>query len=130
MLLFDSMRYIQSPHSQTLRLDNSFCWRHDKRWTFSNRKKWKFDSRKSSDHSKAGDTLQTPLNNCCTQQKFPRTSQNLSSHFLTPLIGHSGDVNFLLLCQSSHFLAWAIFKGLFMSSWVITLLLSWSRTTF
>ena len=76
--------------------------------------------------------LQMLLNHCCTLQEFlsSGTSQTFSSHlFLSSWgPGHSRDWNFLLLCQSCHFLAWVGFESLFDGVLVYNLRSSWSTT--
>ena len=58
-----------------------------------------------------GVPLQALLNNCCINRAFLERQTvfiNLSNH-----LGHSGDKNFLFLCQSCHFLAWVVVEGFF-----------------
>ena len=65
-----------------------------------------------------GDSLQTLLNHCCTQQGFLETSQIFLLFFNHP--GYSRDWNFLLLCQSFIFWQTLFSKAFLMSSWLVT----------
>ena len=56
--------------------------------------------------------LKTVLNHYGTQQGFPETSQTFSSYLFDHL-GQTGNWNFLLRCQSCHFLAQFVFEGVF-----------------
>ena len=59
---------VQRHHFQTLRSDNSVCWRHDQRWSFFIRI---YEDSILQVIQQTSAPLQTLLNHCCTQHEFP-----------------------------------------------------------